>query len=202
MNQHFSPMVVFVTYPSPCVWCMATYGLLLCIGHQIIVPTQNQQYPSQHYQSLNWGPRPSRNQHQRFRQAETPVHHQITHGSSRTDAEDRSFGINSGHAWIGADDRPGIGMVWRTPSKNPLIVDCNLTQQTQMRYSPYRRNHSSRPPRTRDNPSIYAIRIADANSTLFHYPSYIDQFINLLHWQEARWHLLCLHQPIYTTRQR
>ena len=81
------------------------------------------------------------------------------------------------------------------------FVDCNLTQQTQMRYSPYRRNHSSRPPRTRDNPSTYAIRMGDTNSTLFHYPSRIDHFINLLHWQEARWHLL-RHQRICTTRQR
>ena len=108
----------------------------------------------------------------RFRQAEAPLpHYQVTHGSSRTVAEDWSFGINPGHAWIGTNDNPGNGTVWRTPSKNPLIVDRNLTQQ--IRYSPYRRNH--RPRMTRDvevdpsadardgvDPSVYVIH---TNST-------------------------------------
>ena len=200
-QQYFPPMVqlvpLFFYYPSPCLWCAATYGFPLCLGHQILVPTRTQHY--QHDQSPSSGPH--WNQQQRFHQAEAQLPNQNTHGPSRTVAEDRSFGIDSGHAWIGADDRPGIGTVWRTPSKNPLIVDCNLTQQTQMRYSPYRRNYSSRPPRMRDNPSIYAIRMADANSTLFHYPSCIDHFINLLHWQEARWHLL-RHHHIYAMKRR
>ena len=199
MNQHWQyspPMVqpVFqVVYLSPCQWCMDMNGSPFCVGH--IVPSRFQQYlaPSQQYYQLpiqeyqsrspSWGP--CRNQHQRFHWAEAPSHNHKKPGSSRRVAEDCSFGIDSGHACIGADESPGIGMVWRTPPKNPLIVDRNLFHQ--IRYSPYRRNH--RPRMTRDvevNPtadtrdgvdtSVYAIH-TNSTSVL---PSnlYLIHFIN------------------------
>ena len=111
----------------------------------------------------------------KFCQAESPLRrNQNTHGSTGPVAEDWSFGIDSGHAWIGTDENPGTGTVRRTPSKNPLIVDRNLTQQ--IRYSPYRR--SRRPRMTHDvevdpsadtrdevDLSVYMIRIADTEST-------------------------------------
>ena len=111
----------------------------------------------------------------KFRQAEAPLRrNQIKHESTRTVAEDWSFGIDTGHAWIGTDENPGTGPVGRTPSKNPFIVDRNLTQQ--IRYSPYRRSHRPRMTRdvevdpsadTRDEVdlSVYMIRIADTEST-------------------------------------
>ena len=142
-------------------------ALPFCVGHRIVPILQyqppSQQYQHDQYRSPSWGP--CRNRHQRFRQAEAPLQNHIAHESSRTVTEDRSFGIDSGRAWIGANDNPRIGMVvWRTPSKNRLIVGCNLVTQ-QMRFSPYRRNY--RPYRslmTSDvavDPSAYVIHIAD-----------------------------------------
>ena len=199
MNQHGQyslSMVQPVFHPSPCQWCMDMNGLPFCVGH--IVPSRFQQYlaPSQQYYQLpiqeyqsrspSWGP--CRNQHQRFHWAEAPSHNHKKPGSSRRVAEDCSFGIDSGHACIGADESPGIGMVWRTPPKNPLIVDRNLTQQ--IRYSPYRRNH--RPRMTRDvevdlsadthdevDLSVYVIRIENTESTSISLSIlYINHLIN------------------------
>ena len=130
-QQHYQHLLSMVQpelfYLNPCQWCMHMIGLPFCVGH--IVPnliqqqstSQQYQLPIQHdqYQSPSWGPR--RNQHQRFQQAEASVPNHTIPGSSRTVTEDWSFGIDSGHARIGADESPGIGMVWRTPSKNPLI---------------------------------------------------------------------------------
>ena len=122
----------------------------------------------------------------RFRQAEAPLpRYQKIHGSIRTVAEDWSFGIDSGRAWIGTDENPGTGTVWRTPSKNPLIVDRNLTQQ--IRYSPYRRNHRPRMTRdvevnpsadTRDgvDPSVYMIHTNSTSISLSNL--YLNHFIN------------------------
>ena len=183
MNQHWQyllPMVqpVFqVIHPSPCQWCMDVNGFPLCVGHIVPSPIQPQyQDPSQQYYQLPIQEYQSRSPSwglQRFHRAEAPKHNHKP-GSSRIVTEDWSFGIDSGHTWIGADESPGIGMVWRTPSKNPLIVDRNLTQQ--IRYSPYRRNHRPRMTRdvevdpsadTRDEVdlSLYVIRIANTEST-------------------------------------
>ena len=71
----------------------------------------------------------------RFRQAGSQyTTNHVTHASSGT-IEDRSTGINPGYARIRANEEARVGRVWRTPPKNLLIVDRNLTQQTQ--YHPY-----------------------------------------------------------------
>ena len=72
---------------------------------------------------------PSRNQRKRFRKAEVPYHaiNQFKHQSSGTVAKDRSTGVDTGHAWIGTNEDAGMGKVWITPTKNPLIVDQDLT---------------------------------------------------------------------------
>ena len=69
---------------------------------------------------------PSRKQRKRFHKAEPPYPNQSEHESSGTIREDRSIGVNPGMAWIGTGNKPGVRKVWRTPSKNPLIVDCDL----------------------------------------------------------------------------
>ena len=69
-------------------------------------------YPSQ-YQAPSAGPSHSRIQ-RRFHQAGSQHNH-----------FNRSTGINPGYAWISANDEAGVGQVWRTPPKNPLIVDRN-----------------------------------------------------------------------------
>ena len=93
------------------------------------VPAASEQttYPYQEAPSLAG---PSRNQRklERFRKAE-PSHNNHSYKSPGTMAEDCSTGADTGHAWIGANnsDDAGIGKVWRTPTKNPLIVDQDLT---------------------------------------------------------------------------
>ena len=69
----------------------------------------------------------SRKQRKRFHKAEPPYHYHVKHESSGTIGEDRSTGVYPGHARIGTSrNKSGIGKVWRTPSKNPLIVECDL----------------------------------------------------------------------------
>ena len=86
------------------------------------------------------GAGPSRFQ-RRFHQAGSPHNNHFIHASSGT-IENRSTSINPGYARISANDEAGVGQVWRTPPKNPLIVDRNLTQQTQ--YHPYHSAYRSR----------------------------------------------------------
>ena len=61
------------------------------------------------------------------RKAGHPYRNHNKHESSGTVFYDHSTGIDPGHAQIDANNHPGIGKVWRTPPKNPLMTDCNLT---------------------------------------------------------------------------
>ena len=83
---------------------------------------------AQDYQNRAPSSGPTRNQRGNgFREAGPPYSYHLEHESSGTIAEDRSVSVNSGHAQIDAsNNHSGVGKVWRTPSKNPLMFDCNL----------------------------------------------------------------------------
>ena len=49
------------------------------------------------------------------------------HESTGTVFNDLSTGVDPGNAMIDASINPGIRKVWRTPSRNPLMANCNLT---------------------------------------------------------------------------
>ena len=77
---------------------------------------------------------------QEFSKAEAPSRDHIKLESSGGVVEDVSNGIYPGQARIAANDNPGGGKVWRTPSKNPLMIDrTNLTLQN-WRKKPYDRD--------------------------------------------------------------
>ena len=79
-----------------------------------------------YYQAPSSGP--SQYQHiNRFSGTEPQNSSHNIHESNGTIGEDSSTGIHPGHAQIGANFGTGVGEVWRTPSKNPLMVDRNLT---------------------------------------------------------------------------
>jgi hypothetical protein len=102
-------------------WCF--YSLPFCpVPVYQEIAQQNQ---DQYRTPKNSGP--SRKQHKkRFHKAE-PLHpYQHIHESSRTIRKDRSTGTNLGHAGIGASNNTRVGKVWRTPSKNPIMIDRNL----------------------------------------------------------------------------
>ena len=113
-------------------WCGGFYLMPFDGGPQVVpqgVPAATeQQNQSQYYQEAPSSAGPRQNQRKRFRKAE-PSHNNQSHESPGTMAEDRSTGVDTGHAWIGANnsDDAGMGKVWRTPTKNPLIVDQDLT---------------------------------------------------------------------------
>ena len=88
---------------------------------------RSQQYPNQRYPSRRRAPRSGakRNRHQRYRKAEPPTQYHLIHESSVSVANDRFIGIDPGHAWIGSSNNTRVGKVWRTPSENLLITDCN-----------------------------------------------------------------------------
>ena len=86
--------------------------------------TTSQQHHGQH----QWAPRsgPSRNRrNQGFRQTVPLYINQFTHESSGTVFYDSSTGVDPGDAQINSNN-PGKGKVWRTPSKNLLMADCNI----------------------------------------------------------------------------
>jgi hypothetical protein len=93
------------------------------------------QYPS-HWQPEYRAQRPpssgpirtSKQRSERFREAEAQYANHTTHESSGKVAKNRSTGTDPGMAWIGANNNPRVGKVWRTPSENPsLMADRNLT---------------------------------------------------------------------------
>ena len=84
-----------------------------------------QQNQNHQCQAPSSGPR--RNHRRRFRKAEPQYKNHTTHESSGTVKVDRSTGTNSGNAWIGTSNNTRAGKVWRTPSKNPLMTDHNVT---------------------------------------------------------------------------
>ena len=61
------------------------------------------------------------------RKAESQQTNRVTHESTGTVFNDLSTGVDPGNDMIDASINPGIGQVWKTPSKNPLMADCNLT---------------------------------------------------------------------------
>ena len=77
-----------------------------------------QQYPNQR-QAPRSGAK--RNRHKRYRKAEPQTKYQAFYESSGSVADDRSIGIDPGHAWIGSSNNTRVGKVWRTPSENLLI---------------------------------------------------------------------------------
>ena len=110
-------------------WCGGFYFMPYDAGPQVApqgVPAATEQQKYQEAPSSAAGQ--SRNQRKRFRKAE-PTHCNQYDESPGTMAEDRSTGVDTGHAWIGTNnaDDARIGKVWRTPTKNPLVVDHNLT---------------------------------------------------------------------------
>ena len=98
--------------------CSSDAGLV----HQGMQVASEQNQPEDQYQAPKSGPSPSRNQRKRFRKAESPYPNQSLHESSGTVGEDRSTGVDPGHARINANDDAGVSKVWRTPSENPF--DC------------------------------------------------------------------------------
>ena len=84
----------------------------------------------QHQQQPSSGPSRSRKRRkeQSPKAVPPPPYHNV-HESSGMVSYDRSTGIHPGHARIDANNHPGMGQVWRTPSKKLLmhIADCNLT---------------------------------------------------------------------------
>ena len=113
-------------------WCGGFYLMPYDAGPQVVpqgVPAASEQQNKSQYQEAPSLAGPSRNQRKRFRKAEPSHNDNQYYESPGTMAEDRSTGVDTGHAWIGANNTNDarIGKVWRTPTKNPLIVDHNLT---------------------------------------------------------------------------
>ena len=83
----------------------------------------DQQYPNQPYPSRPPGAK--RNQRKRYRKAEPQKQNQIRHESFGSVVNDRSIGIDPGHACIDSRNNTRVGKVWRTPSEIQLMTDCN-----------------------------------------------------------------------------
>ena len=119
----------------PCCQCRSFYGFPLtfcaCQCHVVYPGTRiahwwQHQLEYQYCRLPSSGP--SRNQNRiGSREAEALYRNQLIHESSGMVLEDRSTGVDPGYARIGANDKTGGGEVWRTPSKNALTVDHNLT---------------------------------------------------------------------------
>ena len=71
---------------------------------------------------------PPWNQHRTGRtQAEAPHNYPFKREFLWAVVEDGATGIHLGQAWKGANNNPRGGKVWRSPSKNPLMVDPSRT---------------------------------------------------------------------------
>ena len=117
----------------PSGWGFADYGLPF---YQWPIPVyyhwqhcQWQQDQYRGYQAPNFDP--SRyyqsGHHSRFHMTEPLPTGNIVRESSGMIQEDHPTGIRPGQAWISPSVNTGVGEVWRTPSKNPMMIDCNLT---------------------------------------------------------------------------
>ena len=97
--------------------------------YQGMAPNLQYQYQNQYsgYRApTSSGPSRNSRQHTRgFRQAGAPYPQHRKHESAGTIAQDRSLGIHPGTsmAQMTAKQKTGVGMVWRTPSDNPLMID-------------------------------------------------------------------------------
>ena len=88
-----------------------------------------QQYPNQPYPSRPPGAK--RNRRKRYRKAEPLIQKPFLHESFGLVANDRSIGIDPGHAWIGSSNNTRVGKVWRTPSENLLMTDLQLNLENE-----------------------------------------------------------------------
>ena len=126
---HSSPSPIIMQEILPCQCCGGFFSCPFCvsavpIGYQGMAPSQ--QYQQDQYQERSSGP--SRNQNRNgHHKAETLYSNHLAHESSGTVLHDGFTGFNLGNPRIDANDRSGKGKVWRTPSKNPLMIDRNLT---------------------------------------------------------------------------
>ena len=85
-----------------------------------------QQYPNQPYRSQAPRLGAKRNRRKRYRKAEPQTQNHYPHESFGSVANDRSIGIDPGHACIGSSNNTRVGKVWRTPSENLLMTDLQL----------------------------------------------------------------------------
>ena len=107
--------------------------------HQGMAPNQQVQYTEPLYQSMapNQQPHcqyrpptsgPSRKRRKKeARKAVHPYHNQLAHDSFGTVPNNCSTGVDPGMARNDANNNSRRGMVWKTPSKNPFMTDCNVT---------------------------------------------------------------------------
>ena len=128
-SVYSSPSPIILQELLPCQCCGGFFNCPFCVsavpvGYQGMAP--NQQYQHHQYRERSSGP--SRNQNRNgYHKAETLYRNHIVHESSRTVLHDGSTGFDLGHPRIDANNKTGKGKVWRTPSKNPLMIDRNLT---------------------------------------------------------------------------
>ena len=114
-QRHLNPSVIKQQPHNTTLWYEGFYDG----SNQQAPPAQQYQPPSS---------RRSRNQRKKWsRKTEHPLPNQVKHESSGAVFYNRSTGVDPGDAQIDASNNPGTGKVWRTPSKNPLMADCNLT---------------------------------------------------------------------------
>ena len=93
--------------------------------YQGMAPDPSHQFPNQ-YRPPSSGP--SRNRRRKgSRKAEHPYRILYSYESPGAVPHDRSTGIDPGMARNDASNNPRRGKVWRTPSKNPFMTDCNST---------------------------------------------------------------------------
>jgi hypothetical protein len=90
---------------------------------------RGQQYTNQQYQTRSQAPSsgPRRNRRKRHRKTEPQTKYHTIHESSGSVVNGRSTGVDPGITRIGASNETRAGKVWRTPSENLLMADCNLT---------------------------------------------------------------------------
>ena len=100
---------------NPIPWCEGFYGSPFCAGPQEMPVPHWQQCQWQHDQVPSPGPSRTRANQQRgaIRKTGAPYHNQILRESSGRVKNDRFN--NKTRKWI--------GKVWRTPSKNLLMID-------------------------------------------------------------------------------
>ena len=109
-----NPFIVMQANPIP--WCEGFYGSPFCAGPQDMPVPHWQQWQHQyHDQPPSSGPSRTRAKQQKraFRKAGVPYSSQKAGASSGTVGGDRSNN----------NTRNRIGKVWRTPSKNLLMID-------------------------------------------------------------------------------
>jgi hypothetical protein len=122
---------------------------------------------AQQYRAPSSGP--SRNQHSKgVRKTEAQCLYQLIHESSGTIARDHSTSTHPGHGQMGSTDNTGTGRAWTPPSRNPLMVDHNPTQQMRITHDKRHRHPRSRRKRRTDkvDPSMYEIPVVNLESKL------------------------------------